>query len=78
MWAADVHWGVHGCRLLKDEEGSDCRRAAVMLFDADEADRGIPACLECAELVLEWIELRATSTPERLAIFGPAPLVAQW
>lgn len=54
---ADVHWGTHGCQLLGVVEGERCWRPAALLWDVDDRDRGIPACVLCADYLLERREL---------------------
>lgn len=47
-----VHWGTHGCKLLRTEEDGACPRAAELLWDCLE-NEGTPACIECIDLLLE-------------------------
>ncbi len=58
VWEDEVSWGVSGCRLLTPEDGGTCWRPAELLFDSigDGREKGVPACLPCAEAMLERLE----------------------
>jgi hypothetical protein len=57
-WLSDVHWSVTGCKLFTDEDGRQCHRAAELLLDTGLAgERGVPACVQCADLLLERAEI---------------------
>ena len=49
-----VKWGITGCLLVRGEDGSLCPRDADLLYDYSESERdGIPACTDCADMMLE-------------------------
>lgn len=74
-WYSDVHWGIHGCRLLLDEEGARCRRPAELLVCIDDREKGVPACIECVDHVLEYNELVARDPRARERL---GTLHAEW
>lgn len=55
-----VHWGITACRLIRPDDDSECNRGADLLYDYDGRNgTGIPACVDCVDLLTERQETRA-------------------